>query len=742
MKIVQWPLIAVIVVNVSMYAVANTDFYVAPKAPPNGDGTRQSPFQSLSQTRDAIRSAKRSGSLKSGEAITIQLAPGVYPLQASLSLTSEDSGTAGAAVVYRAQKSGTARIHGGIALPFSGFNNVSDPEVLSRIGPDARARIVVYDLSSSFPAAIPPLKAAYRGAPRAPWLYINHRPMPLARWPNANAPDGGWARFSKAIDSGLADPDAKDPIRRNARPGSFEFDDPRPARWNLDEGVWLQGYWTHDWSDEVIRVGSYDLRSRVITLAAPHNYGIASGTWGEKERRFFALNTLDELDAPGEWYLDRLRRRLYLYPDGDLQNAEIVLATLTEPLLNVSGAKHIRFEGLRLEYGHGTGIALQHTEFSEVVGCTISNLAGRGIHVSGSHNTIRSCDLYNLGKSGISLNGGDRKQLTPAQNLAVNNHIHHYGRFQRTYAPGIGVSGCGNIVRNNCIHDAPHNAVLYGGNEHLFERNEIYRVVMETGDSGAFYTGRDWTSQGNVLRHNFIHDLGGGNAKHVNTMGVYLDDCDSGDTVESNVFLRAGRAIMIGGGRSNSVLNNLVIDCPIGLHMDARGMTWKQWNDPRSAGWNLEGKAQALNYLNPPWSTRYPQLAAIMNDSPRQPLHNSIRRNVFVDCTKQVFSFDSNVRQLLDSFDMADNLAVNTTGASSDVAAVKDIKGCTSITGTDDDPVALGFTDSVAANFELRPDAQLLDEVSSFVPIPFASIGLVPDEYRKTLPRRSPGAPQ
>ena len=63
--------------------------------------------------------------------------------------------------------------------------------------------------------------------------------------------------------------------------------------------------------------------------------------------------------------------------------------------------------------------------------------------------------------------------------------------------------------------------MLYGGNEHLFELNEVYRVVMETGDAGAFYTGRDWTTQGNVLRHNFIHDLGGGDAKHVNTMGVY-----------------------------------------------------------------------------------------------------------------------------------------------------------------------------------------------------------------------------
>ncbi|HEY3319124.1 MAG TPA: right-handed parallel beta-helix repeat-containing protein [Planctomycetota bacterium] len=709
------------------------EFFVAPDAAAGGDGTSKAPFQTLVQARDGARAARKAGTLKVGEAVTVNIAPGVYRLESSLELTAEDSGTPDAPVIYRAQAAGKAQIRGGVTLAPETFKPVTDEAVLARLDASVRSKVLVCDVSTH--GKFETFKNAYSAMPAGPWLYMDAQPMTLARWPNADAADGGWATFSKAVDNGLPNPKADDPALKKIHPGSFIPDDPRPERWKIDEGVWLLGYWTHDWCDEVLRIGSYDKDKKIIALAAPHNYGINGGTWGAAKRRFFALNLLEELDAPGEWYLDRTNKRLYFYPPAALNNASIVLATLSQPLLNLKGTKNVKFVGLRFEYGHSDGLSLQKTENVEIAGCTVANLGGHGISIDGKANTVRSCDLFNLGTGGISVNGGDRKTLEPAKNVVLNNHIHHYGIFKRTYAAGIGAQGCGQIVRNNCIHDAPHNAVLYGGNENLFEFNEVYRVVMETGDAGAFYTGRDWTTQGNILRYNFIHDLGGGDAKHVNTMGVYLDDCDSGDTLQGNVFLRAGRAIMIGGGRDNPVINNLVVDCPIGLHLDSRGMTWKQWNDPKDTSWSLEEKAKRLNYTQPPWSVKYPRLAAIMNESPREPLNNPIKRNVFVDCGKQVCDFDGNVKKLIDKLEIADNLAVNTTGAKT-IAPAPTFKGFAALSGTAEKPIELGFKDSKKADFSLSKDAQLLKELPSFEPIPVEKIGLFKDEYRQELPGR------
>ena len=326
-------------------AYAEVEVYVSADAAAGGDGSRHKPYQTLTQARDGIRALRKAGTLKSGEAVTVHVEPGVYPLNASFELSAADSGTADAPVVYRARESGKARIQGGVALEPASFKPVTDAAVLSRLDAAVRDKVRVCDLSAKVPAAFPEFKTAFHGAPVAPWLYVNQQPMTLARWPNATATDAGWAGFSKAVDTGLPKPEAADPALRKPHPGSFLFDDPRPARWNLSEGVWLLGYWTHDWSDEVIRIASYDKEKKVITLAAPHSYGINAGTWGAANRRFFAMNALEELDAPGEWYLDRSRKLLYFYPDGDLAAAEIVLATLTEPLVKVNGAKHVKLVG-------------------------------------------------------------------------------------------------------------------------------------------------------------------------------------------------------------------------------------------------------------------------------------------------------------------------------------------------------------------------------------------------------------
>ena len=656
----------------------SAEFYVAPNGSPDAVGTKSTPFSGIERALDAIRKARKDGSIKPNEAVVVNLASGKYFLNKTLELKKEDSGTENAPLIFRSQGRFEAELIGGIAIADSAFKKVDDPTILERIDASVRDEIRVADLNS---LNIPNMKEwadNFRGRPNAPpELFLDEEPMTVARWPNE-----GWTGFKTTLDNGLPHDEKTEETNQKAAEkagvkyvhprvdttkrhgGAFVFDEVtlkvrdslRFARWKVDQGVWLCGYWTHDWSDEVLKVASIDTENKALTLLGQHGYGIGESSWaGYSERRYFVLNLLEELDVPGEWYLDRKTNQLYFYPPKDLKNASIILSTMETPLVLLDGAEYIQFQNLSFGPTFGGGIDIRGGTQNAVLGCRILNTGRHGIQLGGKSNLVHGCDIYNIGSVGVAINGGDRKTLTPGDLRAVNNHVHHFGRLNRTYAGAFSLNGCGNVVRNNKIHSGPHLAISYGGNENQILRNEIFDVVQETSDAGALYTGRDWTTQGNLIEENFIHHLGTSDSH--GTMGVYLDDCDSGDTIRRNLFYKASRAVFIGGGRDNIVTNNLFVECYQGIALDSRGMTWEQWNSPTDNSWQLERKAKELDYQNPPWSVRYPKLAATMENEPKAPLGCVFEKNITIDCT-QWMSLDGNVLKLLERTDLTDNIIV------------------------------------------------------------------------------------
>jgi len=139
---------------------------------------------------------------------------------------------------------------------------------------------------------------------------------------------------------------------------------------------------------------------------------------------------------------------------------------------------------------------------------------------------------------GLSIIGGDRKTLTPGRHQALNNHIWRFSQHQLTWAFGISFGGVGCRAAHNLIHDAPHQAVLLGGNDHVFEFNEVHHVCTECDDCGALNKGGNPSCRGNVIRFNYFHDLG--SVMGHGSAAVYLDDGDGGELVLGNVFVRCG----------------------------------------------------------------------------------------------------------------------------------------------------------------------------------------------------------
>lgn len=401
----------------------------------------------------------------------------------------------------------------------------------------------------------------------------------------------------------------------------FRLPGARHAAWTGAGDVLFHGRFYNYWADDTLRGAVAS--DGTVTLEAAPAYGIAAG------QPFYVLNLLEELDQPGEYYVDRGTNRLFLWPPSDPATAAASVTLLEAPLLRVSEAAHLRFVGLTFELGRTRLVEATDVDdvwFREV---TLRLGGGDGIRIAGTYSGLEGSHIHALGSQAVELEGGHRPSLTRGDLMVRTSEIHHYGRWDRTYRVAVRVSGCGHVVEQNHLHDAPHAAILFSGNLHRFERNLVERVVSESNDAGAFYTGRDWGYRGTVIRNNLFRDI---DSIFGGSHGVYLDDAASGMTVTGNLFYKIhGLATLSGGGRDNVFEGNLIVDASSGAHgTDRRAQTSNHDFDAdgRPDSWNLLGRLNVvfetwyayppdgdpIAYQEEPWASAFPEAAAIPND--------------------------------------------------------------------------------------------------------------------------------
>jgi hypothetical protein len=713
------------------------ELYVVPDGNDGNPGTRAAPLKTLEAARDAIRKLKNDQGQLAGGA-TVWLRGGIYRIGKTFELDQRDSGTKEAPIVYRACEGEEVRLNGGRPLDPAAFRPVSDPAILARLPEIARGKVFQVDLKAQRISHFGQIHRRGFGHPHVnPGLepFFNDQPMQLARWPNKDMIEIG-----RVLDSGSTPRDG-DFSNRGAK---FTYDNDRPKRWNQADDIWLSGIFHWGYADDTIRVRAIDTEKKTIALADAHVYNVISGDAYGVKRAYYALNLLEEIDEPGEWFLDRKSGLLYFWPPAPLEKAKVEVSLLEEPIVALEGASHVTFRELTFEVARGMGVYIERGTGNLIAGCTFRNLGTVAVCIgqggkpdprpcggwaldiaaekgeviaaqpvsrrlgdwanwiytdtvwnrnAGTNHGVVGCDIYNMGAGGVSLGGGDRKTLTPAGNYVLNCHIHDFNRLDRAYRAGVSIDGVGNRVARCLIHDTPGSAVLLFGNDHIVECNDVHHACIGASDMGAFYMGRDPSQQGNVVRHNFFHNNG-------TDTTVYLDDYTCGTTVFGNVFYETPWVVRICYGHDNLVRNNMFIDSSRISPMGPGAYDNKQWQSVVQDPLQILRLRKSVDVTRPPYVTRYPKLANTFDPSPDLRRGNEICGNVFVRTDSPQMAAGDEVK---------DNFI------------------------TQDDP---GFVDAAGMNFQLKPDSIVFTKIPGFQKIPVEKIGLYQDEHRKVVPPR------
>jgi len=233
-----------------------------------------------------VRAARKAGD---ASAVTVQVRAGWYELSSGLEFDAQDSGTADAPV--------------GVAGVRERKAKRSLAATQSSNGIHGRTRILQTDVRMQ----------GFHGV-AFKQLFFGGKRQILARYPNydpQNPYSGGWAYADGEMWPMYADKDGEDRHTLLVKPQDWR-------KWERPQDVEVFVFPRYNWWNDILRVKNVDAEKHTVTTAKDGSYAMRAND------RYYFQGALEDLDAPGEWYLDRESWTLYFKPPAPIDSAPVL----------------------------------------------------------------------------------------------------------------------------------------------------------------------------------------------------------------------------------------------------------------------------------------------------------------------------------------------------------------------------------------------------------------------------------
>lgn len=436
-----------------------------------------------------LQRAQQAARQKRGD---VFLRSGTYYLPAPLVFTARDSGTKDATVVFQNYQNEKPVISGGVKLENLDWQPCANGVFQAQVPADLQTEEI----------------------------FVNGERQILARYPNFDPKAQYFDGFTSGAD-----------INRRA------------AHWANPAGGYLHAMHPALWGDFTWLITGKDANGNLTTVGGWQN----NRGGGINERIQFVENIFEELDAPGEWFLNSKTHTLYFYPPAglDLKNA-VIEATRLRTLVEFRGdeahpVKWITLCGLTFRQAartvmdtkepllrsdwaiyRGGAIFFNGAENCALADSFIDQVGGNAVFVNNYNRriAIRGTQIAKAGANGICFVGDPQAARSPLFNYY---QVHQLAEIDRTPGPKTGnypadclVDDClihqtgrvekqtagveidlaqGITVRHCSIYDVPRAGInigdgCWGGD--VIEFCDVFDTVKETGDHGSFNSwGRD-----------------------------------------------------------------------------------------------------------------------------------------------------------------------------------------------------------------------------------------------------------
>ena len=382
-----------------------TNIYVASDgSDATGDGSQEAPYASVARAFERVQAE---GKDKEDAGFIVRMAPGVYRVEKTAKLQG-----VGNVVVTPDSNVGKVVLTGGRVIDnFQTLAQVAQDradvaEIQARFQADARAKIFVADLEAAGVKKFGTLSARGYGAGDVvapiPSLYLGGESQTLAQWPNV-----GDERVKFGAKTEPSKEKADDGT--NLDQGStFAYDYDRPNGWRLSgdgsqDDVWAFGLYVWEWAANLRKVLAIDREKKQITFDYPNGSGRFD---------YYFVNVLEELDAPGEFFVDKKNGTLYFYPPTEITNADALNRARVEydefegRFFELENVKDVLIVGLEMKCGRETAVVAQNCDHCYVQGCRIEQFGGNAVVMNGGkYCGVFQTKMRERGAGGVRFSG-------------------------------------------------------------------------------------------------------------------------------------------------------------------------------------------------------------------------------------------------------------------------------------------------------------------------------------------------
>ncbi len=612
--------------------VGETQIFVSPDGSDDYDGTIEKPYLTLQHALEQAKAGNPADTV-------IYMRGGAYRVNETIKINSTHSG-----IKISAYDNEEVKLIGGYEIAGNKFQSVSDTSVYERFSPSARDKIMETDLTSLGITEYGKIMAGGYGIDGATKitlpieLFFGSEKMTLSRWPNNTNTMVG-AVVDEGNAPGFSEYEKGEEYYNDGRGFEFKLVDDRPLSWKDTDDIWMYGAYSREWALSRIKVKEFNHETKTVRTVHASPFGAVTGC------NFYFLNVLEELDSPGEYYVDRTNGKLYIYPLGPLEENAVTWAYYDGNMMEISGANNVVISGISFEGSKGTAIYANNIKGCSLQGLKLNNIGGHGINATNAFNTtVLSCDLKNISGNGIFV-AGDSYVLSSNGNYIQNNYMTNIGKDYD--GQGIHMNGTGNVASHNSVHVLDSSALRFTGCENVIEYNEFGDVMKRVDDGGAIYTYIQFLYRGNHIRYNYLHDMYGSDTHAGMPFGIYLDNITSDNLVYGNTIIDVATPIHHTWGREVVVANNIIAgygrsqtahysldetEIPSLSYFDtAQQWTNRPFTEAGEPNGNFKINADSLPWQSEEWSARYPRLSGVGSEEWWIPKHCYYANNVIYD---------------------------------------------------------------------------------------------------------------